>query len=398
MTTAEDYESIAYRVYNVDPSWQGPPTKVGDTFYTDRDKSKQQWRVIDVAANAKNGFQGMAVVRVVGGVPDYSEICIAYAGTNFNDSRDVLTDANLVMRGKAGPGSQASDALKFAEKVQREAAKDHPGAKLTTTGHSLGGFLALLVAAFAHLSSTTFNAPDPWAVLPPEVQDWLTEQNAAGTNPLKNYVNKFDTVGNSLGDKTGAADYVEDVPGRPLEEYHNIGKDKNGKPHSFRYDATGGIIGAGADWVDFGVILCNVDQRWAAEQVWSGTDSPYPKVLVAMEPAFALAEKIQSLAEPLREIRKANSALTSEMQEVLDEAKREYPFTYQFVTHADVETCVALHELEVRQNIDEDAVAAVNTLVDKQLKTVKALHEGIHNAIINTLAHDVYSAAAFTTH
>jgi hypothetical protein len=392
MTSAEDHESIANEVYRVDPLKQKPPLHKGDAFYTDNDPAKQQWQVVKVSAHAKDGFQAMAVVPVVDGAADFSHVEIAYAGTNFGDPHDVAADLGVVLRSHS---AQCEDALAFAEEVE----KQFPGATLSTDGHSLGGFLALYVAAEHRWSATTFNAPDAYRVMSPETKKWVDAQNAAGTNPLTNYVNQFDSVGNFLVNRSGAAVFVDDEPGRPLLDYHNIGKDDQGNPNAFRFDPAGGVVGAGVKQVDYGVILYNLGQTSAANGVWKGQkDSPYLKVLVAMEPAFALAEKIQSLAEPLREIKKANSALTSEMQEVLDEAKREYPFTYQFVTHADVETCVALHELEVRQNIDEDAVAAVNTLVDQQLKTVKALHEGIHNAIINTLAHDVYSAAAFTTH
>lgn len=150
---------------------------------------------------------------------------------------------------------------------------------------------------------------------------------------------------------------------------------------------------------DYGVILYNAGQKSLAQGVWSGQkDSPYLKVLVAMEPAYALAEKIGSLAEPLNQIKKLNNGLTAEMQEVLDAAKQEYPYVHQFVTHTDVETCIAVHQLKVHQNIDENKVAEVNTLVDQQLTTVHALQKGIHNAIINTLTHDIHSAAAFNSH
>jgi hypothetical protein len=83
MTTAEDYESIAKWVYRVDPLWPQAHIQRDDTFHTGDDGSKQEWKVIDVAANAQNGFQGMAVVPFVHGKPDYSHICIAYAGTKF---------------------------------------------------------------------------------------------------------------------------------------------------------------------------------------------------------------------------------------------------------------------------------------------------------------------------
>ncbi|MGO4592631.1 hypothetical protein AB4Z18_02315 [Leifsonia sp. 2TAF2] len=390
MTTAEDYESVANEVYRVDPLKQNPPLEVWDKFYTDHDRTKQQWEVVEVSPNAGNGFQAFAVAPVRNNVVDLSHIEIAYAGTNFTDGHDVAADVGVFL---ATQSAQLEAAMKFAEKVERK----HPGSTFSTVGHSLGGFLAMCVAAEKRWSSTAFNAPDAYRVMTPKTKEWVDEQNAADTNPLTDYVNQYDTVGNSFVNRSGAAVFVADDPNRTLLDYHNIGKDDKGKPNAFRFGADGEMVGAGVKQVDYGVILYNLDQTSVAEIMWnSQKGSPYPKVLVAMEPARTLAKTIASLAEKLREIKAKNTGLTGKMQSALEEAKREYPANHPYVSHVDVETCVAMHALEVHQNIDHDAVASVNTLVDKHITLVNALHDGIQNAIVNTLAHDVQAAAAFT--
>lgn len=391
MTTAEDFESIASWAYKVDPLALKPPLKAGKQFFTDNDSAKQQWQVIELSANAENGFQAMAVAPVTNGVVDLSHIVIAYAGTNFGDPHDVAADGGVLL---ATQSAQLEEAMKFAEKVE----KKFPGSTFSTTGHSLGGYEAMGVAAEKRWASTTFNAPDAYRVMTPKTKEWVDKQNAAGTNRLRNYVNQFDTVGNFLVNRSGAAVFVSDVVSRSLLAYHNIGKDTKGRPNAFRFGPDGEIIGAGAEQLDYGVVLYNVGLTSAAETVWKAKkDSPYLKVMVAMEPAFALAKTIGGLTEKLTEIKSRNQGLSEKMQAALDEAKREYPANHPYVTHFDVETCVASHALEVTQNIDHDSVTAVNALVDKHIKTVNALQGGIHNAIVNTLAHDVRAAAAFTT-
>lgn len=389
MTTAEDYESIASEVYKVDPLLRKPRPTVGKRFYTDHDKQKQQWEVVEVSANADNGFQAFAVAPVTNNVVDKSHIEIAYAGTNFDDGHDVAADLAVVL---ATQSAQLEAATAFAEKVERE----HPESTFSTVGHSLGGFVAMRVAAEKRWSSTAFNAPDAYRVMTPKTKAWLDQQNAAGTNPLKNYVNQFDTVGNFLVNRSGAAIFVRDDASRPLLDYHNIGKE-HGKPNAFRFGPGGEVIGAGAKQVDYGVILYNLGLTSAAERMWkSQKGSPYPKVLVAMEPALTLAKTIGGLAAKLSTIKATNTGLSEKMQTALDEAKREYPANHPYVSHFDVETCVNTHELEVKQNIDHDKVAAVNTLLDKHITIVNALQDGIQNAIVNTLAQDVQAAAAFT--
>lgn len=223
MTRAEDYESMANAVYFVDPLRQKPPRAVNETFYSDNDSRKQQWVVVNVSADASDGFQAMAVAPVMNGVRDDSRIFIAYAGTNPEDPHDLANDLGVGLSAKP---AQANDAMAFAATVK----KLHPTSKFETVGHSLGGYLAQYVAAENRWPATSFNGPDAWRIMSPAARAWLDKHNAAGTNPVKNYVNRFDTVGNSKGNRSGAGIFVDDVPHRPLLDYHNLGKNKKGKP------------------------------------------------------------------------------------------------------------------------------------------------------------------------
>jgi pimeloyl-ACP methyl ester carboxylesterase len=366
---------------------------VGQTFFTDKNRAKQKWKIVNVSANAETGFQGMAVVPLVNGVEDWSRVSIAFAGTNFSDPHDVSADTGVVAGTRI---AQADDAFAFAAKVKELTLKDHPEATFETVGHSLGGYLALLVAAENRWSSRAFNAPDPWRVLSKEAQEWLLACNAAGTNPLTNWVNRFDPVGNSLGNRSGAAVYVDDVPNRSVPEYHNLGKDADGNAQGFRFDADGGIVGAGVTPVDRGVLLYNLGLTGAAQLAWqSQKNSPYPKVLVALEGAMALATSIRALAEPLNDIKKTNKDLVPSMQKALDDACSAQMFQGPWVRHQDVENCVRTHGLEVHENIDEDDLAAVNTLVDRHLALVEALHDGIRSTVVSTLIQDGRAAEGF---
>ncbi|SEH86066.1 MULTISPECIES: hypothetical protein [unclassified Leifsonia] len=387
MTTTEDYESIAAFVYRLDPLWPGAHADRDATFYTGDDSSKQMWKVIDTAANAQNGFQGMAVVPVVNKVPDYSHIIIAYAGTNFDDINDVGADLSLVGFGNTREGSQAADAMTFAAKV----AVDNPGAILETDGHSLGGLLASYVAAEKKLRATAFNAPDAWDALSPEAKKWVKQKQTGSDKWLRNFVNEFDTIGNLKPDGTGARIPVADEAGRDMWQYHNLGK---GNSFSF---VDGGIVGAGVGSIDYGVILYNLGQTGAAQAYWAAEgNSRYGKVLVAMESAVELANTIGGLAEPLRTITTANTAVEEEMEAELRNAKSAYLMLHHSLTGTDIETCVDTHRLHVEQNIDLDKVSAVTSQVRRDTALISALHDGIHRSVVNALVQDGRAAAGFT--
>ncbi|MCD3533150.1 hypothetical protein KP751_11470 [Streptococcus equi subsp. equi] len=58
---------------------------------------------------------------------------------------------------------------KFYQQVKRK----YPHSALTTTGHSLGAYLALIVAAEHKIPATTFNGPDPVRGMSAEAITWV---------------------------------------------------------------------------------------------------------------------------------------------------------------------------------------------------------------------------------
>jgi dienelactone hydrolase len=80
------------------------------------------------------------------------EIVIAYTGTNESAWRD-FGRANLLI-GVAQPSDQVTEAMLLYEEIL----KDHKNARITFTGHSLGGGLASLMAVFFGREATTFDA------------------------------------------------------------------------------------------------------------------------------------------------------------------------------------------------------------------------------------------------
>ncbi|NUU05102.1 hypothetical protein [Leifsonia sp. C5G2] len=88
MTTAYDYKSVAQEAYNVDPLKQQPPLAEGSYFRGG--VSGQEYLVVHTSTNPISGFQGMAVVPVVDGAPDFSQLIVSYAGTNPDHRADAI--------------------------------------------------------------------------------------------------------------------------------------------------------------------------------------------------------------------------------------------------------------------------------------------------------------------
>lgn len=406
MTTAEEYKDIADQAYGVDPLWQNPPLVKGDRFTAGSGGHQQLYKVIDVENNPMNGFQAMAVVPVVGGKPDMSRVTVSFAGTNPDHRADVLSDVESVVAGGQGPGSQVMDAKQFAARVRG----DNPGASFNTAGHSLGGFLALLIAAENGWSGTTFNGPDPWESLSPEAKEWLRKELAAGRNPLRNYVNEYDLPGNLYPNKTGSAHYVTDRAGRPIFDYHNIGKGAG-----FTFNPDGTIRGAGAkgrsleEIIENAVHLPGLAQRLGPgltglvatlrnPEFMKGTGNSIAGLIVTVNTvsALGLAASIAGTQVALAEIKQGNLRLIPRMEEGLLAAQNAAAML-PYVTTLDIENCVELNRLRVHQNIDEDAVAHVDRLVDHHITRVNEISDGITKAVLHTVAQDAQWALTYAT-
>jgi hypothetical protein len=182
VTTDDGYGAIAAKAYLVDVLAQNPPLHVGDEFSSSDGAHKFRLVGPQPASDPATGFQAMVVAPVVNGTADLSHVIVPFAGTNPADAADVVADAESVVAGKTGPGSQVAQA--FAAEVKSQ----YSTSTISVTGHSLGGYLALYVAAENHWSATTFNGPDPWDVLSPQAKAWLKAQKASGRRPAKRFV------------------------------------------------------------------------------------------------------------------------------------------------------------------------------------------------------------------
>ena len=226
--TDRDYNKISNEVYNIDK------LKVKKNNIEKGDKILEgKYKVLSLEDNQNNGMQAMAVAPVNDrGEVDTRRIVIAYAGTNFSDSNDRNTDFQNVIMGLPVVTiknyffnipevelNQIETALYFAKKIKEK----YPKSIIDPTGHSLGGYLAMVVAIRNRWTATVFNAPGPSNMLSEKEIEW------ARANPhlLVNYRNYRDVIGNFGGNPLGIARYVnmgladDDVfiPSNPVEFY-----------------------------------------------------------------------------------------------------------------------------------------------------------------------------------
>lgn len=409
MTTAEEYMGLADEVYSVDPLKRASPYMKGSQFKVKVGTGVRQYEVLDVQDNPVNGFQAMAVAPVVNGKADTSHVVIAYAGSNPEHRADLVADVQSVLDDQQLVGTQVADAKLFAGRVKA----DHKGADIHFTGHSLGGVLALLVAAETGHPATTFNAPDPWSLLSEGTKKRIDADRMAGRLTLQNYVNIWDLIGNLYPSRTGAAIFVTDEPGRPTLDYHNISHRE-----SLDVNPDGSIKGAGVkghtleEIVEMhlnsmapgmgevmrpalGAVVATVRNpafaRMAARNI-SGLI-----VTVNTVSVIALAASIAATAGALTEIKLANSRLIPNLEEGLNAAKSA-ALMLPTITMHDIEACVDLNRLHVHQNVDEGAVHEVDRLVDRHIERVQDLSQGLLKMVEHTVAQDGQWALTYGTH
>ncbi|MGT2772427.1 hypothetical protein [Streptococcus marimammalium] len=210
------YKKFAQEVYNVEPSKakENDDKLIKENILILDEKTQKQYQVIAVQDNNNdadpsndNGMQAMAVAPLENGEVDTSKIIIVYAGTNTADARDLGTDfQNILINQKhglitdikpvfpsmindhsensvvlpnlltptlsiTGTESQLISAQNFYFQIK----KDFPDSSYSFTGHSLGGFTALFVAAETHWPATVFNAPNPGGILSNQATKWVKE-------------------------------------------------------------------------------------------------------------------------------------------------------------------------------------------------------------------------------
>lgn len=404
MITDEDFRDIAAAAYKVDPLWTNPPWKRGQGI----PPSDPRYAIIEEPVNdPATGFQAITVAPLKPNSKvdtDPSQVYVAFAGTNPAHHADINTDAQAVIAGKVS-ATQTEQAKEYAEKIRAK----YRGANFTAVGHSLGGYMAMFVAAELHWSCTSFNGPDPWEQLSPQAKKWVKERIAADKNSFRNWVNEWDLVGAFHGDGTGASIYVKGTPGQDMLTIHNLST-------GFSFDEkTGQIQGAdvsGRNWYqimenllhDVPPMLREPIAGLAAGAVGAlqipvvggGVGRSVSTVLVMMDTiaATSLASNIFSASDMLTTIKSVNSGLPVQLQRNLDEAKSSV-YSIPFITEADIENCVAVQRLRVEDNLDEHAVADVNRRIDDHLDTVHKLHDGISNAVLRAGEQDARWALAF---
>lgn len=211
MLTDRQNRIVADEVYKIDSS-RGDYRELnpGDVIssYDENQNIIVKFKVLKVEDNQENGMQAMAVAPIgADGQPDYSQITITYAGTNFWDYKDLDTDLQMLIFGNtkhlnlsAGEfgvrtvESQAVSALRFAEEIR----KQYRNAQITTTGHSLGESLAIYVALKNGWDNMGSHGPDIHNMITPEELAYMR----AHPEQFKNYRGNYDYIGGITGNAT----------------------------------------------------------------------------------------------------------------------------------------------------------------------------------------------------
>ena len=211
MLTDRQNRIIADEVYRIDSSREDyRELNPGDIIfsYDENQNIIGKYEVLKVEDNQDNGMQAMAVAPIgADGQPDYSQITITYAGTNFWDPKDLDTDAQMLVMGNTktldlkisesmyrSVESQAAAALRFAEEVR----KQYRNAQITTTGHSLGESLAMFIALKNGWDNMGSHGPDIHNMITPEELAYMR----AHPEQFKNYRGNYDYIGGITGNAT----------------------------------------------------------------------------------------------------------------------------------------------------------------------------------------------------
>ena len=162
----KDYRDVSYFAYKIDNA-----AKERINIKEGRNILEGKYKVLSLEDNQNNGMQAVAVAPVnARGEVDTSKIIIAYAGTRVGDRRDIDTDVQQVLLGrkenlvtdiaKGKRPTRTRNQLQTAKEFADEILKKYPSSLISVTGHSLGGYLAVFIAAKNGWAATVFNAPD----------------------------------------------------------------------------------------------------------------------------------------------------------------------------------------------------------------------------------------------
>ena len=211
MLTEEQNRLISNQVYLSDSSREDRDEELTENATRHFDYKNEylgRFKILKIEDNQENGMQAMAVAPIgADGQPDYSQITITYAGTNFWDSKDLATDFQMLVMGNTKKldleigesmyqtvESQAASALRFAEEVR----KQFRNSQIATTGHSLGEALAIYVALKNGWDNMGSHGPDIHNMITPEELAYMR----AHPEQFKNYRGNYDYIGGITGNAT----------------------------------------------------------------------------------------------------------------------------------------------------------------------------------------------------
>ena len=211
MLTEEQNRYVSDQVYLLDSSRKDRDEDLIENAIVRFDDEKPNlgsYKILKIEDNQENGMQAMAVAPIgADGQPDYSQITITYAGTNFWDPKDLDTDGQMLVMGNTktldlkisesmyrSVESQAAAALRFAEEVR----KQFRNSQITTTGHSLGESLAMFSALKNGWDNMGSHGPDIHNMISPAELAYMR----AHPEQFKNYRGNYDPIGGVTGNAT----------------------------------------------------------------------------------------------------------------------------------------------------------------------------------------------------
>ena len=147
------------------------------------------YRVV-FAGQALDGYRGAVFVNEATG-----EVVVSNGGTQLSDVHDIISDLPM---GSGSPPPQFADATNLTRWAQQYAMENDLG-EVTTTGHSLGGALAQLLAAEFGIRAETFNAYGAY-----DIAVKLGMNPDAAMNLVTNHRDVFDPI-SSLSDHIGSS-------------------------------------------------------------------------------------------------------------------------------------------------------------------------------------------------
>ena len=319
----KNYKEISMDVYSVDRKKENKPLRENQKL------TKSNFKILQVEDNQNNGMQAMAVAPVNDrGEVDTSKIVIAYAGTRVGDRRDIDTDVQQVWQGRKenlitdiakGKGStRTKNQLQTAKEFADEILKKYPSSLISVTGHSLGGYLAVFVAAKNGWAATVFNAPDASNALSEKEIEWVLKNR----DLIVNYRNPRDIIGNYGGDKLGIARYVDSdidinlIPGvsygiNLIKKYHALAAWKDFDSEGNLVDKNGEIVRKTTlreiDIEKDGIIDIKIDAKglyptplFSGKYV--GTTNGVPEIIVNHDSLKILAQNLREVIRDLETI------------------------------------------------------------------------------------------------